>query len=470
MTSLPFDIEIAAFLLDANDKQPDIARIARRYLGISLSKEDVTDGILGTLAAPLMAALTDALKEKGLLTVYEELELALIPVLAKMEHAGVMLDIPYLAALSKELRSQMETLEQEIYTTSGETFNIHSPKQLQVILFEKLKLSTGKKTKTGFSTNVQVLTELAEVHPLPAKILEYRHLSKLLSTYIDALPKQADPEGRVHTTYNQTIASTGRLSSIDPNLQNIPIKTDLGRKIRKAFIPQEGYVFVAADYSQIELRLLAHFSEDPNLIEAFAQNEDIHTRTATLIFDKKPEEVTKEERRIAKTVNFGVVYGMGPFKLSQDLRIPLKEAKSFIDAYFERYASVAGFMHGLEEQAKTQGTLGTLLGRTKEFPGFTARNRIIYEATKREAMNYPLQGSAADIIKKAMITLDAALEEKGYNARMVLQVHDELVLEVPVDEVEHVTRLVVEHMENAAQLKVPLRVEVGVGTSWFDAH
>lgn len=466
----PFDIEIAAFTLDANERQPDFARIARRYLEMDIAPEDLTPGLMAALAAPLMEKLTAALKERGLYEVYMDTELALVPVLARMEHAGVKLDLAYLAELSKELKQQLATLEKEIYSLSGEEFNIQSPKQLQTILFEKLQLTSGKKTKTGLSTNVQVLTELAEVHPLPAKILEYRHVAKLLSTYIDALPRQADKNGRVHTTYNQTIASTGRLSSIDPNLQNIPIRTDIGRKIRKAFIAEEGRVFLAADYSQIELRILAHFSQDPFLLEAFRNNEDIHTRTATLIFDKKPEQVTKDERRISKTVNFGIVYGMGPFKLSQDLRIPLKEAKGFIDAYFERYAGVSEFMKNLEIRARDEGMLDTVIGRTKSFPGLASRNRVVYEATKREAMNYPLQGSAADIIKKAMITLDQALIEKGLEARMVLQVHDELVLEMPRAEAEEVTKLVVQHMENAIPLSVPLKVDVGIGTSWFDAH
>lgn len=468
--ALPFDIEIAAFTLDANDRQPDFARIARKYLDVELQPEDLTPEMIGALVAPLQEALTKELKERKLFEVYHDTELALVPVLARMENLGVRLDVPYLATLSKDLHSQLAALEKEIYAISGEEFNIQSPKQLQVILFEKLQLTTKKKTKTGYSTNVQVLTELAEEHPLPGKILEYRHIAKLLSTYIDALPRQADKENRVHTTYNQTIASTGRLSSIDPNLQNIPIRTDMGRKIRKAFIPAEGCVFLAADYSQIELRLLAHLSEDPQLIDAFSKGEDIHTRTATLIFEKQPHEVTSEERRIAKTVNFGIVYGMGPFKLSTDLRIPMKEARSFIDAYFERYGNVASFMEGLEQEAKDTGYLSTLLGRTKSFPGLSSRNRVMYEAAKREAMNYPLQGSAADIIKCAMIKIDQDLEYHGYKARLVLQVHDELVLEVPKEEAEAVTKLVVKHMEEAMKLRVPLKVECGIGDSWFVAH
>lgn len=470
MAQPPFDIEIAAFLLDGNERQPDLARIARRFLHVDITPEEMTPGMIGALMGPLHKELEKELRERNIWDLYNDTEVALVPVLARMENLGVKLDLPYLAALSKELHKQLEVIEKEIYSLSGEEFNIQSPKQLQVILFEKLQLASGKKTKTGLSTNVQVLTELAEVHPLPAKILEYRHLAKLLSTYIDALPRQADRNARVHTTYNQTIASTGRLSSIDPNLQNIPIRTDIGRKIRKAFIPEDGCIFLAADYSQIELRLLAHFSGDPQLVEAFSINEDVHTRTATLIFQKKPEEVLPEERRIAKTVNFGVVYGMGPFKLSQDLRIPLKEAKSFIDAYFERYAKVADFMRGLETQARDEGYLFTILGRSKSFPGLTNRNKVIYEAAKREAMNYPLQGSAADIIKRAMITLDADLQAQGYKARIVLQVHDELVIELPKDEAEAVTKLVVQHMEDAVELAVPLKVEVGMGASWFDAH
>ncbi|PIV90012.1 DNA polymerase I [Candidatus Gracilibacteria bacterium CG17_big_fil_post_rev_8_21_14_2_50_48_13] len=470
MANRPFDLELAAFTLDPNDREPSMSRIVAKYLDIELSEEELTPALLATLAGKLEEVLTKELKDKGLWTVYHDTELALVPVLARIESAGVQLDVAYLKTLSTKLHAELLTLEEEIYGLSGERFNIQSPKQLQTILFEKLGLTTGKKTKTGHSTNVQVLTELANHHPLPGKILEYRHLAKLLSTYIDTLPKQVDSKGRVHTTYNQTIASTGRLSSTDPNLQNIPIRTDIGRKIRQAFIPMEGCVFLAADYSQIELRLLAHFSKDPNLLEAFRTNEDIHTRTATLIFDKAADLVTPDERRIAKTVNFGVVYGMGPFKLATDLHISMKEAKSFIDAYFARYAEVSALMQSFETTARDEGYLTTILGRKKTFPGLSSKNRVVYEATKREAMNYPLQSSAADIIKRAMITLDEALREGRYTSRIVLQVHDELVLEVPRAETEAVTHLVVEHMQNAVQLEVPLTVSVGIGDSWMAAH
>lgn len=470
MAHRPFDIELAAFTLDPNDREPSMARILRRYLNLSVSDEDYSPALLASVAGALEETMTSHLKKEGLWDIYQDMELALVPVLARMEHAGVRLDLAHLQHLSNQLHTDLLVLEQDIYRLSGETFNIQSPKQLQTILFEKLGLSTGKKTKTGHSTNVQVLTQLAEQHPLPAKILEYRHLAKLLSTYIDTLPKQVDREDRVHTTYNQTIASTGRLSSKDPNLQNIPIRTDIGRQIRRAFIPRPGCVLLAADYSQIELRLLAHFSKDPNLLEAFRTNEDIHTRTASLIFDKAPDGITPEERRIAKTVNFGVIYGMGPFKLAGDLRISMKEAKSFIDAYFTRYDKVAALMESFEVRARDEGYLTTLLGRKKTFPGLSSRNRVVYEATKREAMNYPLQSSAADIIKRAMITLDNALLKGSFASRLVLQVHDELVLEVPHEEVESITHLVVDHMQNAVTLDVPLTVSIGVGDSWMTAH
>lgn len=467
-----FDIQIAAFLLDPARREPPLSHLVEKYLGVTIPEDHEEQLVLEAHFLPeLEEVLTKKLKEEGLYDLFSTLEVPLSEVLSDIELTGVKIDCAYLKELSTEMTRDMHALEKEIYAIAGEEFNINSPKQLQVILFEKLKLSSFKKTKTGFSTNVQVLTELANVHPLPEKILEYRQFQKLLSTYVDILPTLADKNNRIHTTFRQTIAATGRLSSSDPNLQNIPIRTDLGRKIRKAFIAEEGYKLLSADYSQIELRMLAHFSDDPALTAAFKETDtDIHTRTASLIFSKTPEEVTAQERRIAKTVNFGVIYGMGPFKLSQDLKISRKEASGFIERYFETYSNVDSFMKGLEATAKDTGYLQTLSGRKRYFPELQSSNRVLYEAAKREAINFPIQGSAADLIKIAMLNIAAELKKRKLSSRMVLQIHDELLLEVKEEETKEVTHLVVDEMQNVLKLKVPLKVEAGIGLNWLDAH
>lgn len=467
-----FDIQIAAFLLDPARREPTLSYVVEKYLNVTIPSDHEAQLVLEAHFMPqLEEVLTKKLKEEGLYDVYTTIEVPLSEVLSEIELAGIKVDTAYLKELSVEMTRDMHALEKEIYTMAGEEFNINSPKQLQVILFEKLKLSSFKKTKTGFSTNVQVLTELASVHPLPEKILEYRQFQKLLSTYVDTLPTLVDEHSRIHTTFRQAIAATGRLSSSDPNLQNIPIRTDLGRKIRRAFIAEEGYKLLSVDYSQIELRMLAHFSEDPALIEAFTQTDiDIHSKTAALIFSKTPEEVTSQERRIAKTVNFGVIYGMGPFKLSQDLKISRKEASGFIERYFETYSKVDSFMKGLEETAKEEGYLQTLSGRKRYFPELQGNNRVLYEAAKREAINFPIQGSAADLIKIAMINIAAELKKRKLSSRMVLQIHDELLIELKEEESKEVTKIIVDEMQNVLKLKVPLKVEAGIGVNWLDAH
>ncbi|MFN7160669.1 MAG: DNA polymerase I [Candidatus Gracilibacteria bacterium] len=467
-----FDIQIAGFLLDPARREPTLSHLVEKHLDIIIPDDHEEQKVVEAHFMPqLQEILTKKLKEEGLYDVYSTMEVPLSEVLSEIEITGIKIDTAYLKELSVEMTRDMHVLEKEIYKIADEEFNINSPKQLQVILFEKLKLSSFKKTKTGFSTNVQVLTELAEVHPLPAKILEYRQFQKLLSTYVDVLPTLVDSENRLHTTFRQTIAATGRLSSSDPNLQNIPIRTDLGRKIRKAFIAKEGYKLLSADYSQIELRMLAHFSGDPTLIEAFTESDtDIHSKTAALIFSKTPEEVTSQERRIAKTVNFGVIYGMGPFKLSQDLKISRKEASGFIERYFETYSKVDSFMKGLEANAKDIGCLQTLSGRKRYFPELKSSNRVLYEAAKREAINFPIQGSAADLIKIAMLNVAAELKKRKLSSRMVLQIHDELLVEVKEEEAKEVTHLLVEEMQNVLKLKVPLKVEAGIGDNWLDAH
>ncbi len=401
---------------------------------------------------------------------FEDIEMPLIDVLAAMEIAGIKLNRKHLADLSKVLEKKLAVLVKEIHSIAEEEFNINSPKQLAVILFEKLGLPPVKKTKTGFSTDVKVLEELAPKHPLPDKILNYRQMAKLKSTYVDSLPQEIFGEtGRVHTSYNQTVAATGRLSSSDPNLQNIPIRTELGKEIRKAFVPEEGCELLAADYSQIELRVLAHLSEDPALVRAFEKGEDIHTRTAAEIFGTSLEEVGEESRRIAKAVNFGIVYGLSAFGLSRQLRISPKEAKTFIDQYFELYSKVKQFMEFTIEQVKVRGYSTTLLNRRRYLPDIHSKNRQVREATERVAINSPVQGSAADLIKIAMIRLQKYLVKEEFQSRMILQVHDELVFECPVAEKEKVETLVRREMEGVFTLNVPLVVDMAWGQNWRDA-
>ncbi len=354
---------------------------------------------------------------------------------------------------------------------AGEVFNINSNRQLQSILFDKLGLKTARKTKTGYSTDVRVLTELAIDHPLPGLILEYRQLSKLLSTYIDTLPGLVNARtGKIHTSFNQTVTATGRLSSSDPNLQNIPIRTKLGREIRSAFIPTRGRVLLDADYSQIELRVMAHLSEDPGLVSAFVEGSDIHTRTASRIYGVSENEVTNEMRASAKTINFGVMYGQGPSALSRQLRIKLEEAKKFIGEYFEKYPGIRDFIDSSVESAREKGYAETLLGRRRPLPDINSSNGRFRSFSERIAVNMPIQGTAADLIKIAMIRIDAEIEEKGLQSRMILQVHDELVFDVVRDELSEMEEIVRRLMESAIELKVPLRVDIGSGINWLEAH
>lgn len=466
-----FDIQLAAFLLDPSRREAKISDLFARYLDSTLPEEGDLHSYIAHCLPQLQEVLTAQLQEEHLWELFTTLETPLLHILHTMEARGIKIDIAYLKSLSQEMTKEMEHLEEDIFRMAGEEFNINSPKQLQVILFEKLGLQSKKKTKTGLSTNVQVLSELALFHPLPAKILDYRQYQKLLSTYINALPELADKQARVHTSFNQTIAATGRLSSTDPNLQNIPIRTTLGKKIRKAFIPEEGYMLLSADYSQVELRMLAHFSEDPALIEAFLHSDsDVHALTAAKIFGKDPKDVSNEERRMAKTVNFGIIYGMGPFKLSQDLKISRKEATDFIARYFETYTHVHTYMEGLEKKAKEDGFLTTIKGRKRAFPELQSANRVLYEAAKREAINFPIQGSAADLIKLAMIAIHEEFTKRNLKSRMVLQIHDELLFEVLPEEATVVVPLVTSCMQHALELKVPLKVEVGMGKNWLEAH
>ena len=423
---------------------------------------DVTFRLVENLRPQLTA---EALK------LFENIELPLMHVLAEMEMSGVFLDSKHLAALSSSMEKDLRRYEQEIYSQVGEQFNINSPKQLSVILFEKLKLPVIKKTKTGYSTDVSVLEELALAHSLPEKILAYRQLGKLKSTYVDALPKEVlKKTGRVHTSFNQTVAATGRLSSSNPNLQNIPIRSDRGKEIRKAFIVEEGNGMLSADYSQIELRILADLSNDAALIRAFKQGEDIHTRTAAEIFDTSLDAVDEEARRMAKAVNFGIVYGLSAFGLSRQLKISLKEAKLFIEQYFSLYKNVKTYMEETIQNARNVGYTTTLMNRRRYLPDLGSKNKQAREAAERVAINSPIQGSAADLIKVAMINLSRELKAKKLESKMIIQVHDELIFECPLKEKEKMQALVKQEMEGVHSFKVPLIVDMGWGANWNEAH
>lgn len=417
----------------------------------------------------LYEALEPKVREADLEKLLLEVEQPLVPVLMDMERAGVKLDLELLARQSKELQKRLDEIEHDIETLAGHKFNINSTQQLQKVLFEELKLPTRGRTakKTGFATGQAVLEELAERHDLPRLVLEYRELAKLKGTYIDALPEQVDVEGRVHTSYHQTVAATGRLSSQDPNLQNIPVRTEVGRQIRKAFVAPAGHVLLAADYSQIELRILAHISGDETLTAAFARDEDVHRRTASEVYSVALEDVTSEMRAVAKTANFAIIYGVSAFGLSQQTKLEVSEAREFIDTYFRRYPRVKEYMDGSIRKAREEGFVSTLLGRRRFLPEIHSDNRQRREFAERIAINTPIQGTAADLIKVAMIRIQAALA--GRRSRMILQVHDELVFEVAEPELQSITDIVKRDMEGALPLSVPLKVDLGTGANWLEA-
>lgn len=410
--------------------------------------------------------------EKSLLHVYQDIEMPLVPVLSRMERTGVLIDANVLAAQSVELTARLDELEKQAFAIAGEEFNLSSPKQLQTILFEKLNLPVVKKTPGGApSTNEEVLEELADNHELPRVILEHRSLSKLKTTYTDKLPLMVDPKTRrVHTSYHQAVTATGRLSSRDPNLQNIPVRTDEGRRIRQAFIARDGYCIMAADYSQIELRIMAHLSQDKGLLKAFAEGKDIHRATAAEVFGVPLDEVTADQRRSAKAINFGLIYGMSAFGLARQLGIPRGEAQRYMDLYFERYPGVLEYMARTREHAAEKGYVETLEGRRLWLPEINSRNGMRRKAAEREAINAPMQGTAADIIKKAMIAVDDWLQKENIDALMIMQVHDELVFEVRKEQQAEMAEKIRGLMEAAMKLDVPLKVEVGVGANWDEAH
>jgi DNA polymerase-1 len=462
------DPMLYSYLLDPTYSSHRLADVALRRFNLKLSG---TLPEAADIAGRLATALRSEVEQAGLLKLYEEIDLPLVPVLARMEHAGVKIDRAALAEMSSRLEREIDAKAKEIYQRSGSEFNISSPKQLGDVLFNKLNLPKPVKYGKGktISTAVDVLEGLAEEHDVPRLVLEYRQLTKLKSTYVDALPALLNPaSGRLHTTFGQTGTATGRLSSANPNLQNIPIRTELGREIRAAFTAEPGHVLLAADYSQIELRLLAHFSKDPLLVEAYRRGDDIHKLTAAEVFGVPPGMVTADHRRQAKVVNFGIVYGLSAFGLSQTLGIAPAEAKVYIDAYFERYSGVRTFREHILEEARREQKVKTLFGRVRPIPDINSKNANLRGFAERTAVNTPLQGTAADLIKIAMIRIDAALREQRLKSRMTLQVHDELVFEVPEAEIEGMRTLVREQMEKVHPLTVPLLVEIGVGKNWRD--
>jgi DNA polymerase-1 len=462
------DPMLYSYLLDPTYSSHRLADIALRRFNLKLAEELAESAdITGRLAG----ALRSEVEHLGLVKLYEEMDLPLVPVLARMEQAGVKIDTAALAQMSGELEREIAAQAKEIYEVAGMEFNVGSPKQLGDVLFNRMNLPKPVKYGKGrtISTAVDVLEELAENHPIARMVLDYRQLTKLKSTYVDALPALINAaSGRLHTTFGQTGTATGRLSSANPNLQNIPIRTELGRGIRAAFIAEPGHMLLTADYSQIELRLLAHFSHDTLLVEAYRRGDDVHTLTASQVFGVPPLMVTPDHRRQAKVVNFGIVYGLSAFGLSQNLGIEPGEAKQFIAAYFEKYSGVRTFIDKTLGEARREMKVKTLFGRVRPIPDINSKNANQRGFAERTAVNTPLQGTAADLIKIAMIRIDAALRERGLKSRMTLQVHDELVFEVPENEVEIMQPLVREHMEKVHALAVPLQVDIGVGPNWRD--
>ena len=460
-----FDILVGAYLLDPTRTAYRLDDMARRYAGIEMT--DLASGAHACFA--VAAGLRQDLRDAGLTDLAEQVEFPLIEVLAAMEAAGIRVDLELGRSIRQGFADVLAKLENDIYNLAGEKFNLGSPKQLAAVLFDKLGLKPVKKTKTGLSTDAEVLEALSLEHELPAKILEYRQYAKLKSTYLDVLEDVVNPTtGRIHSTFHQTVTATGRLSSSEPNLQNIPVRGELGRSLRRIFIPDDGRVFVASDYSQIELRIMAHMSGDPSMIDAFVRGEDIHARTASEIFGVPIDQVSSELRSRAKAVNFGVIYGISDYGLARNTGVSRAEAKSFIDRYFARYPKVREYMDAAVEKARKDGFVTTILGRRRPIPDISSRIRAKRLFAERTAINTPIQGSAADIIKLAMVRIYRRLRDEGFASRLILQVHDELIFEVPPHEEERVCELVRREMEEAMPLKVPLKVDIGVGKSWYD--
>jgi DNA polymerase-1 len=469
------DLGVASYLYDPSIGEHGYSAVVERFLGESAAPATGDPGALGASLAQverLVPILREGLLERAQTALYDDIELPLIGVLARIEARGILLDAELLGEISAEFGARMEGLVRRIYEAAGTEFNVLSPIQLRDVLFTRLGLSTKgvKLTKTGPSTDSDTLESLAAHHPLPGLVLEYRALAKLKSTYVDALPRLVDEHGRIHTQLNQTVAATGRLSSSEPNLQNIPIRSDDGARIRRAFIAAPGHVLISADYNQIELRVLAHLSQDAALLESFRARKDIHAATASEVFDVRPEDVTPAMRRATKVINFGIIYGMGPVRLSRELAITRQQAAEYIDRYFARYPGVRRFYERMLEHARRHGYVETLLGRRRYLPDIASDHRGLRQLAERIATNTPIQGSAADVIKLAMVRLASALRSRKLRAAMVLQIHDELLLECPEDELKPALTVVREAMEEAVQLAVPIVVDVGTGRSWGEAH
>lgn len=466
LKGIGFDVMLAYFLLNPSSRNPGLEEITLRYSGEGLNQDLPGEGVVSILR--LVPRLRADLKERGQLSLFEDIELKLIAVLSDMEGVGVKIDVGYLEGMSSELKSELDNLEEKIYELSGTQFNINSPKQLSHVLFEKLSLPVVKRTKTGYSTDEEVLTRLSDYNELPVRLLDYRELSKLKSTYIDALPKLVNPKtGRLHTSYSQTTTATGRLASSNPNLQNIPVRTEPGRRIRTAFIPEErDWIFLSGDYSQIELRILAHLSDDEHLREAFNEDKDIHRLTASWVFGLKEDEITLKMRNKAKVINFGIVYGMTSQGLAKELGVSIPEAQTFIDKYFQYYRGVRDYVKTLIEETQARGYVTTIWGRRRELPDINSKNRNLKEAARRIAINTPIQGSAADLIKLAMIRIHKEFKKRRLCSRMILQVHDELLFEVRQDEENLVRSIVIDGMEKDTRLKVPVKVLIKTGSNW----
>lgn len=492
LDGLHTDTMVAAYVLNPTRHGFDLAELARDYLKmqITTTSELIGNGaraipfakvdptrlrdyccLRADAALQLAQKLRDEIEKEGLADLFESIEMPLVSVLATMERKGVLVDRKKLRDLSLELEQLLTSAEKKIYQLAGERFNINSPKQLQVILYDRLKLPRGRKIKEGYSTDVDTLTALAQHHELPAEILSWRSMVKLKTTYIDVLPQLIHPEtGRIHTSFNQTVTATGRLSSSNPNLQNIPIRTPEGKRIRQAFVAPPGRLIVSADYSQVELRVLAHLSGDKTLIDTFAAGEDIHSRTAAEVFGVFPELVTAEMRRQAKVINFGILYGMGAFSLARELAVSQKQAQTYIDNYFRNFRRVSSYLEEIVVQARKQGYVTTLFNRRRYLPEINSPNTPMRQFAERTAINTPIQGTAADLIKVAMVNIQRKLAQRRLKTAMILQVHDELVFEVPQEEKEEILELVTREMEGVMSLAVPLKVDIGCGENWDEAH
>jgi DNA polymerase-1 len=493
MQGIDFDTMVASYLLEAGERNHNLDELAARYLKHTTIK---IDSLIGTgkkqicmdqvdtervkdyaaedadVPMRIWPMLRDKLQAEGLDKLFRELEMPLVEVLVELEFNGIRVDVPRLRQLSDQFGQRLEQLEAEIYQSAGHEFNINSPKQLQQVLFTELQLPVQTKTKTGPSTDADVLEALAPLHELPRKLIEYRQYAKLKGTYVDALPGLVNPRtGRVHASFHQAVAATGRLSSSDPNLQNIPIRTEAGREIRSAFLPgHDGWLLLAADYSQIELRVLAHYSQDATLCEAFAKDEDIHTLVASQVYGVGLDQVTREMRRSAKAVNFGIIYGQSPFGLAKMLGIEQLEAAQYIDAYFARYPGVEKFLNEVLVDCRARGFVSTLFGRRRAIQGVRPDANRQRNLAERTAINTVIQGSAADLIKRAMIDVHARMKREELRGKMLLQIHDELIFEAPADEVDRLARLVREAMAEVMPLRVPLKVDIKTGRNWAETE